>query len=110
MAKRKLRRGPQSSGDGFQWQDRLSSCVFDAQNAINQHEKWLEKSFAHPKFSNWKDENHKILVVVGGVIPKQDYQFLFDQGVSDVFGPGTRIPLAARTVVEKILVNLNIKT
>ena len=31
-------------------------------------------------------------VVVGGVIPQQEYGFLYDAGVSDIFGPGTRIP------------------
>ncbi|KAI9098651.1 methylmalonyl-CoA mutase [Phlyctochytrium arcticum] len=42
------------------------------------------------------------LVVVGGVIPQQDYQFLFDHGVSCVFGPGTKIPIAAQEVIQKI--------
>ncbi|MBT8269874.1 MAG: cobalamin-dependent protein, partial [Bacteroidia bacterium] len=36
-----------------------------------------------------------IMVVVGGVIPKQDYQFLFDAGAVAVFGPGTKISEAA---------------
>ena len=43
------------------------------------------------------------LVVVGGVIPKQDYQFLYDAGASAIFGPGTRIPLAAQEIIQKIL-------
>ncbi|KAI8827782.1 methylmalonyl-CoA mutase-domain-containing protein [Chytriomyces cf. hyalinus JEL632] len=42
------------------------------------------------------------LVVVGGVIPAQDYDFLYQAGVSCIFGPGTKIPLAAREVVSKI--------
>ncbi|KAG9068914.1 hypothetical protein KI688_011210 [Linnemannia hyalina] len=42
------------------------------------------------------------LVICGGVIPQQDYQFLFDAGVTSVFGPGTRIPVAAQEVVNKI--------
>ncbi|KAL1922911.1 uncharacterized protein VTP21DRAFT_9287 [Calcarisporiella thermophila] len=42
------------------------------------------------------------LVVCGGVIPQQDYQFLYDAGASAIFGPGTRIPLAAQEVVRKI--------
>lgn len=42
------------------------------------------------------------LVICGGVIPAQDYQFLFDAGVTSVFGPGTRIPVAAQEVVTKI--------
>ncbi len=40
-----------------------------------------------------------IIVVAGGVIPQQDYQTLYDAGVSSVFGPGTSIPLAAQEVL-----------
>ena len=36
-----------------------------------------------------------ILVVAGGVIPPQDYEFLYDVGVKKIFGPGTRVPEAA---------------
>ena len=36
-----------------------------------------------------------ILVIVGGVIPKQDYDFLFKAGVARIFGPGTTIPFSA---------------
>jgi methylmalonyl-CoA mutase len=43
-----------------------------------------------------------IAVVAGGVIPKQDYDFLFAAGVKGVFGPGTPIPDAARQVLEAI--------
>jgi methylmalonyl-CoA mutase len=41
-----------------------------------------------------------IIVVVGGVIPRQDYQFLLDSGVSAVFGPGTNVLDAARGVLD----------
>jgi methylmalonyl-CoA mutase len=43
-----------------------------------------------------------IIVVAGGVIPKQDYDFLYDAGVAAIFGPGTKIPLAAREVLTKV--------
>lgn len=43
-----------------------------------------------------------ILVVIGGVIPAQDYQFLYDHGASAIFGPGTIIPVAAGKVVREI--------
>jgi methylmalonyl-CoA mutase len=43
-----------------------------------------------------------IMVVAGGVIPQRDYQFLFDNGVSFVFGPGTKIPEAAIEVIKKL--------
>ena len=40
-----------------------------------------------------------ILVVVGGVIPPQDFQFLYDAGAAGVFGPGTIIPVAAQKIL-----------
>ena len=45
-----------------------------------------------------------IMVIVGGVIPKQDYQYLFDAGAVAVFGPGTKISEAAIKILE-ILIN-----
>ncbi len=42
-----------------------------------------------------KYEREDIMVIVGGVIPAQDYQFLFDAGAVGVFGPGTKIAQAA---------------
>ncbi|XP_069461880.1 methylmalonyl-CoA mutase, mitochondrial isoform X1 [Ambystoma mexicanum] len=43
-----------------------------------------------------------ILVMCGGVIPPQDYDFLYNAGVSSIFGPGTRIPKAAVQVIEDV--------
>ena len=43
-----------------------------------------------------------ILVICGGVIPQQDYQFLYDRGVKAIFGPGTNIPDAARDILRLI--------
>ena len=43
-----------------------------------------------------------ILVICGGVIPQQDYQFLYDRGVKAIFGPGTNIPQAARDILRMI--------
>nr|WP_038541762.1 methylmalonyl-CoA mutase [Neobacillus sedimentimangrovi] len=43
-----------------------------------------------------------ILVVVGGVIPAQDYQFLYDNGAAAIFGPGTIIPVSAQKVIKEI--------
>lgn len=45
-----------------------------------------------------------ILVVVGGVIPPQDYAELYDYGVAGVFGPGTKIAWAAHQILEVLLV------
>ncbi|MCR2820331.1 methylmalonyl-CoA mutase [Lederbergia panacisoli] len=47
-----------------------------------------------------------MIVVVGGVIPVQDYEFLKENGVSAIFGPGTVIPLAAQKVIEEIYCKL----
>ncbi len=44
----------------------------------------------------------EIVVVVGGVIPQQDYEFLHKAGVAAVFGPGTVIATAARSVLKAI--------
>ncbi|TXE02531.1 methylmalonyl-CoA mutase [Algoriphagus aquimarinus] len=44
-----------------------------------------------------------IMVVAGGVIPTQDYQFLFDAGVSEVFGPGTVLSEAAIKILKKLM-------
>ena len=43
-----------------------------------------------------------IIVFVGGVIPAQDYDFLYEAGVKGVYGPGTPIPASAKDVLEQI--------
>ncbi len=43
-----------------------------------------------------------IIVFVGGVIPQQDYGFLYDAGVKGIYGPGTPIPVSAKDVLEHI--------
>jgi len=43
-----------------------------------------------------------IIVVAGGVIPKQDYDFLVEAGVKGIFGPGTKIPISARKVLDAV--------
>ena len=44
----------------------------------------------------------EIIVFVGGVIPQQDYQFLYEAGVKGIYGPGTPIPDSARDVLNNI--------
>jgi len=44
-----------------------------------------------------------ILVVAGGVIPQQDYEYLFDREVAAVFGPGTKIPKAASEILKVLI-------
>jgi methylmalonyl-CoA mutase len=43
-----------------------------------------------------------ILVFVGGVIPLQDYEFLYAAGVTEVFGPGSVIPLCAQSILNTL--------
>ena len=43
-----------------------------------------------------------IIVFVGGVVPRQDYGFLYDAGVKGIYGPGTPIPVSAKDVLEQI--------
>jgi methylmalonyl-CoA mutase len=52
-----------------------------------------------------KYNRKNIMVIAGGVIPEQDYELLFDSGVSFIFGPGTVIPDAAKLVIEKLIEN-----
>ncbi|RLD90969.1 MAG: methylmalonyl-CoA mutase [Bacteroidetes bacterium] len=50
-----------------------------------------------------KQGREDIMVIVGGVIPHQDYQFLYDAGVVAVFGPGTKIPEAGIKMLELLI-------
>ncbi len=44
-----------------------------------------------------------ILVIAGGVIPQQDYDYLYDAGVVGVFGPGTKIAKAASDILNLLI-------
>jgi len=50
-----------------------------------------------------KHGREDIMVIVGGVIPKQDYQFLFDAGAVAIFGPGTKISEAAIQILDILI-------
>ncbi len=43
-----------------------------------------------------------IIVIVGGVIPAQDYEFLYEHGAAAIFGPGTKIPEAAIAIMQEV--------
>lgn len=49
-----------------------------------------------------KQGGEGIIVFVGGVIPRQDYDFLYQSGVKGIYGPGTPIPVSARDVLHQI--------
>nr|WP_299419840.1 methylmalonyl-CoA mutase [uncultured Emticicia sp.] len=44
-----------------------------------------------------------IMVIAGGVIPAQDYQYLYDAGVKGIFGPGTVISIAAQKILKELM-------
>ncbi len=54
-----------------------------------------------------KHGREDIMVVIGGVIPAQDYEFLREHGAAAIFGPGTIIPIAAGKVLEELKKRLN---
>ncbi len=61
------------------------------------------KTLAPQLIEALKDANAEdIIVICGGVIPQQDYQFLYDKGVKAIFGPGTNIPEAAQDILRLI--------
>jgi CheY-like chemotaxis protein len=49
-----------------------------------------------------KQGGDDIIVFVGGVIPRQDYDFLYQAGVKGIYGPGTPIPVSAKDVLQHI--------
>jgi len=49
-----------------------------------------------------KQGGEGIIVFVGGVIPRQDYDFLYAAGVKGIYGPGTPIPVSAKDVLAQI--------
>lgn len=50
-----------------------------------------------------KEGREDILTVVGGVIPKQDYEFLYENGVVGIYGPGTNISIAAQHILDILI-------
>ncbi|MBR4597181.1 MAG: cobalamin-dependent protein, partial [Opitutales bacterium] len=44
-----------------------------------------------------------IVVIIGGVIPAQDYDFLYEHGAAAIFGPGTVVPDSAKKIMEILL-------
>ncbi len=50
-----------------------------------------------------KLDREDIMVTVGGVVPQADYDFLYENGASAIFGPGTHLPTAATKMIEQLL-------
>jgi len=51
-------------------------------------------------------DREDIMVIVGGVIPQQDYDYLFESGAVGVFGPGTKISAAAQEILDIMIENI----
>jgi methylmalonyl-CoA mutase len=73
--------------------------VLGVSSLANGHKTLVPQVVAELKALGRED----IMVVAGGVIPQKDYAFLFENGVSFVFGPGTKIPEAAIEVIKKLM-------
>jgi len=54
-----------------------------------------------------KFKNENIMIIVGGVIPKKDYAFLYNKGVSGIFGPGSNIGESAISILDLLLKKIN---
>ena len=63
------------------------------------HKTLVPKVIAELKKRNRED----IMVIAGGVIPQQDYEFLYEAGVFGIFGPGTKISVAAIEILELLI-------
>jgi methylmalonyl-CoA mutase len=50
-----------------------------------------------------KLDREDIMIIVGGVIPQADYEYLYQNGASAIFGPGTHLPTAATKMMQKLL-------
>jgi len=48
------------------------------------------------------------MIICGGVIPAQDYDFLYEHGAAAIFGPGTVIPVAAEKLLSELMGRLGI--
>ena len=92
-------------GDLFQTPAEAASLVVDskvhvvgASSLAGGHKTLVPELIGELKARGVED----VIVVVGGVIPQQDYQFLYDAGVDAIYGPGTDIPEAARSILQLI--------
>jgi methylmalonyl-CoA mutase len=73
--------------------------ILGVSSLANGHKTLVPQVIAELKALGRED----IMVVAGGIIPRQDYDLLFDQGVAFVFGPGTKIPEAAIDVLKQLM-------
>ena len=67
------------------------------------HKTWAPKLIKALKSQGAEE----IIVICGGVIPQQDYEYLYEKGVKAIFGPGTNIPDAASKILKLIVKSKN---
>ncbi|XP_076328039.1 methylmalonyl-CoA mutase, mitochondrial-like [Tachypleus tridentatus] len=92
-------------GPLFQTPDEVAQQAVDADvHVIGVSSQAASHRTLVPELSKALKEMQKsdIIIVIGGVIPPQDYDFLYKAGASAIFGPGTRIPVAAMEVLDLI--------
>ena len=91
--------------------NRLSNLKLAAQDAVDNDVHVVgissqaagHKTLAPKLIEALKDQRaEEIIVICGGVIPQQDYDFLNKAGVKAIFGPGTNIPEAAKNILRLI--------
>ncbi len=76
---------------------KINAHIIGISSLAAGHKTLIPELINELKKSNAED----IIVVCGGVIPKKDYNFLYDSGVAAIFGPGTAIPEATETIINK---------
>jgi len=73
--------------------------ILGISSLAGSHKTLIPKVIAEIK----KFKNSNVLIIAGGVIPQRDYDFLYENGVSEVFGPGTIISESAISILNKLL-------
>jgi methylmalonyl-CoA mutase len=64
------------------------------------HKTLIPELIAELKNFGANQQGSEMLVIAGGIIPKQDHKFLFDEGVARIFGPGSTIPFCAEQLLK----------
>ena len=92
----------QTPGEAAQTAIDMGAHIIGVSSLAAGHKTLLPELIAILKQKQAED----ILVICGGIIPQQDYQYLYDAGVAAIFGPGTAIPEAATKTLDAATDNL----
>ena len=74
--------------------------VVSFKSCFNENATILASRLKIPFVSDLSPKAEDIMIIAGGVIPQQDYEFLYNHGVAAIFGPGTVIPVAADKILD----------